>query len=60
MDRWDFVLLAIGGYVAVRALVHLMLTRRNQLAEALLAEAERSRRGKEQSSRGEKSQEGRG
>lgn len=51
MDRWDFVLLAIGGYVAVRALVRLMLARRNQLAEALLAEAEQSRRAKDHGSR---------
>ncbi len=47
MERWDFVLLAVAGYVAVRSLVRLMMARRNELAQELLAEAEQSRRGKE-------------
>jgi hypothetical protein len=31
MDRWNWVLLIVGGYVAVVALVRLMLGRRNHL-----------------------------
>ncbi len=47
MERWDFVLVAIAAYVAVRSLVRLMMARRNELAQQLLAEAERSRRAKQ-------------
>ena len=31
MDRWDLLLIGIGGYVAVMALVRLMANRRNQV-----------------------------
>jgi hypothetical protein len=31
MDRWDWALLVLGAYVAVVALVRLMLGRRNHL-----------------------------
>jgi Trk-type K+ transport system membrane component len=44
MDSWSLVLLGVAGYVAVTALVQLMIRRRNELADELLAEAERERR----------------
>jgi hypothetical protein len=40
MDGWDIALLAVAGYIAVVALVRLMLRRRNQLIEELLKQAE--------------------
>jgi hypothetical protein len=43
MDGGDWVLLAIVAYVAVVALARLMLRRRSQLVEELLAEAARQR-----------------
>ena len=33
MDRWDMVLLAVAGYVAVLSLVRLMARRRNELVK---------------------------
>lgn len=41
MDRWDWVLLAAAGFVAVWVLVQLMLNQRNQLLVQLRAEIER-------------------
>jgi heme exporter protein D len=46
MDSWDYVLLAAAGYVAVVALVRLMLRQRKEVLDGLLAEAERERRQK--------------
>jgi hypothetical protein len=31
MDRWDVLIVFVGGYVAVMTLVRLMTARRNQL-----------------------------
>ncbi len=33
MDRWDVALFVIAGYVAVMALVRLMIRRRNQMID---------------------------
>ena len=33
MDRWDLLIIAIAGYVAVMSLVRLMARRRNQLVD---------------------------
>jgi len=41
MDSGDMVLLVIAGYVAVIALARLMIRRRSQLVDELLAEAAR-------------------
>ena len=35
MDRWDVVLLVVAGYVAVTALVRLMIRRRDRLLDEL-------------------------
>jgi hypothetical protein len=35
MNRWDVVLLAVAGYVAVMALVRLMIRRRRQVLDEL-------------------------
>jgi len=35
MNRWDVVLLVIAGYVAVTALVRLMIRRRDRLLDEL-------------------------
>ena len=35
MDHWDVVLLAFAGYLAVTALVRLMIRRRDQLLDEL-------------------------
>jgi len=40
MDGWDIALLVVAGYVAVTALVRLMLRRRDQVVEALRRQAE--------------------
>jgi len=39
MDGWDIALLAVAGYVAVTALVRLMLRRRDQMVEQLRRQA---------------------
>jgi len=39
MDVWDWVLLAIGGFIAVTTLVRLMRGRRDQLLAELTAKA---------------------
>ena len=44
MDGWDLALLAIAGYVAIVALVRLMIRRRDQLVGELVEEAERKKR----------------
>jgi hypothetical protein len=44
MDGWDLALLAIAGYVAIVALVRLMIRRRDQLVGELVEEAEKKRR----------------
>lgn len=40
MDSWTMVLLVVAGYVAVMALVRLMIRRRNQLFDRFQAEVE--------------------
>jgi len=44
MDGWDLALLAIAGYVAIVALVRLMIRRRDQLVGELVEEAEQKKR----------------
>jgi flagellar biosynthesis/type III secretory pathway M-ring protein FliF/YscJ len=44
MDSWDIALLVIAAYVAVVALVRLMIRERNRLAHELLQQAEQERR----------------
>jgi hypothetical protein len=41
MDRWDLLLIGIGGYVAVMALVRLMANRRNQVIRQFHHDAKR-------------------
>ena len=50
MDRWDWALLVVGAYVAVVALVRLMLGRRNHLLGQFREEVakEKGRRATEQ------------
>jgi heme exporter protein D len=40
MDTWDIVLLVVAGYLAVMALVRLMLRRRDQLLDEYRRQAE--------------------
>jgi hypothetical protein len=48
MDGWDVALLAVAGYVAVSALVRLMLARRDRLLAEFRAQmAEEKRRRKQ-------------
>ena len=42
-NRWDFALLALAGYIAVIALVRLMLARREQVVARLRAELQQQR-----------------
>ncbi len=44
MDVWDWVLLGIGSFVAVMALVRLMLRRQNQLLTELNMQIESEER----------------
>ena len=44
MDGWDVALIAIAGYVAIIALVRLMIGRRNQVVEELVEESKRTKR----------------
>jgi len=44
MDGWDIALLAAAGYLAVTALVKLMIRRRDQLREEFRQELEREKR----------------
>jgi hypothetical protein len=41
IDRWDVVLLAIAGYVAITALARMMVRRRDQMQSQLRDEARR-------------------
>ena len=38
MDRWDILLLAVAGYVAVLSLVRLMARRRSELVKQVRAQ----------------------
>jgi heme exporter protein D len=44
LKGWDYVLLAISGYVAVVVLVRLMRQRRDGLIRMLIQQAERAKR----------------
>ncbi len=44
MDHWDLVLLVVAGYLAVMALVRLMMRRRNDLVEELHTQAKSAKR----------------
>lgn len=44
MDVWDWVLLGIGSFVAVMALVRLMLRRQDQLLTELTIQVENEKR----------------
>jgi hypothetical protein len=44
MDGWDVVLLVAAGYVALSALVRLMLRRRNQMFDELRQQVGRGQR----------------
>ena len=56
MDSWDIALLVIAGYVAVVALVRLMIRERNRLAHELLQQAEQERRKRKTDTGGEREQ----
>lgn len=43
---WDWIILAVAGYLAVMTLVRLMIRRRDSLVKELEAQAERERRRK--------------
>ena len=43
MDRWDIMILAGAGYVAVTALVRLMAARRNHLVDQVRQQMEQQR-----------------
>lgn len=43
MEKWDFVLLAAAGYVAIAALGRLMLRYRNQRVEELLRQIDQQK-----------------
>ena len=44
MDAWNVAILAAAGYVAVTALVRLMIRRRNQMLEQFRREVEKEKR----------------
>jgi hypothetical protein len=44
MEGWEIALLAVSGYVAVMALVRLMLARRDRLLKELREQAENEAR----------------
>lgn len=52
MNRWDVVLLVIAGYVAVTALVRLMIRRRDQLLDEVRHGVKMSKKHKEANVRG--------
>ena len=54
MDVWDGVMLVLGAYVAVTALVTLMRRRRDEVLAELSAQAEIERERKRQEERAEK------
>jgi hypothetical protein len=43
MDRWDIMILAGAGYVAVTTLVRLMVARRNHLIDQVRQQVEQQR-----------------
>ncbi len=43
MDRWDIMIIAGAGYVAVTALVRLMAARRNHLVDQVRQQMEQQR-----------------
>ncbi len=43
MDRWDILIIAGAGYVAVMTLVRLMVARRNQLVDQVRQQVEQQR-----------------
>jgi hypothetical protein len=47
MSAWEIGLWAVGAFIAVMAMVRLMLKRRDELLQTLLAEAEASQREKQ-------------
>lgn len=51
MDGWDLALLVVAAYLAVMALVRLMLVRRQQLADKLRSEMATARRMQKQASK---------
>jgi hypothetical protein len=48
MDVWDWVMLALGGYVAVTSLVIMMRRRRDEVLAELAKDAEAARERKRQ------------
>lgn len=46
MDGWDLAILVATGYLAIMALVRLMIRRRNQVVEDFRAKMARARRAK--------------
>ena len=46
MDRWDIVIIAAAGYVAVTTLVRLMAARRNQLVDQVRKQVAQQRSNK--------------
>ena len=44
MDAWNVAILAAAGYVAVTALVRLMIRRRNQILEQFRREVDKEKR----------------
>jgi hypothetical protein len=54
MEVWDWVMLALGAYVAVTALVTLMRRRRDEVLAELSAQAEIERARKRQNELAEK------
>jgi hypothetical protein len=53
MNGWDVALLVVAGYVAVTALVRLMLRRRNQTIDEFRQQMEAERKRKEAQAREE-------
>ena len=47
MNRWDVVLLVVAGYVAITALIRLMIRRRDQLLDELRQHFKKNKRRKE-------------
>ena len=43
MDRWDFIIVAAGGYIAIMTLIRLMAARRNQLVDQVRQQVEKQR-----------------
>ena len=43
MDRWDILIIAAAGYVAIVTLVRLMAARRNQLVDQVRHQIEQQR-----------------